>query len=460
MRLRKGTVEIESKNALSGEEMAAGWILACNHHLSWLVSVVFAALITAGVAVATQAEDQGIDISRKPLPQGVFQSYGIDANGGIVELSDGSLMLANGGSYRLSTDGGRTWDDGHPIKCEIGAGGLIRLRSGALAIYGTKDKAIYFASCTDEGKTWSEPARITDYPDFHPLYHSMIQLKSGRLLLTGYWAGLYSWDYQDGTMVSVHPDLQYLDVSSYGLWRGKKIQVEGHGHAPEMGISIVFRSDDQGQTWTKHRGGLMGWFDFEGRPNGNCGQTSCFEPTIAETIDGNVLFLARSTVGRLVQSFSNDGGEHWYAVVPSDLPSSESPAMMVTLPKTGDLLIVWNQISREEIRRGYRRGRLSSAISTDGGHSWENFKTLELSAGLEDLDRVPPEFPIQMVRARDWVGPLPDRWAYFHYPNVDVAGDQVFVRYSQGSPLLGVAEQNLQKQKSVLRIYPTEWFYE
>ena len=431
-----------------------------NSHFSRVASIFSATLITVCVVAACLAEEQVISISRKPLPPGVFQSHAIHAQGGIVELKDGSLMLANGGSYRLSTDGGRTWGAGHSLGCAIGAGGLIRLKSGELAIYGAKDKAIYFASSTDEGKTWSEPTLITEYPDFHPKFHSMIQLKSGRLLLTGCWSGLYSWDYQDGTMVSVHPELQYLDVSSYGLWRGQKIQIEGHGHAPEMGISIVFRSDDLGQTWKKHPGGLMGWFDFEGRPNGDCGQTACFEPTIAETKDGNVLFLARSTVGRLVQSYSTDGGEHWSAVVPSDLPSSESPALMVTLPKTGDLLIIWNQISREEIRRGYRRGRLSSAISTDGGHSWEKFKTLALSEGLEDRDRVPPEFPIQMVRARDWVGPLPDRWAYFHYPNVDVVGHNIIVRYAQGSPLMGVAEQNLQKQGSVLRIYPLEWFYE
>ena len=460
MWLLKGSVEIECKDTLSEADNVNGRSLGFNHRCSHLACIFFAVWMTVGVPQASLAQDQVISISQKPLPPGVFQSRGISANGGIIQLKDGSLMLANGRSYRLSTDGGRNWDQGHPLQCAIGAAGLIRLQSGALAIYGRKDNAVYFASSMDEGKTWSEPTQITDYPDFGPLFHSMIQLKSGRLLLTGHWGGLYSWDYRDGTMVSVHPDLQYLDVSSFGLWRGKKIQIEGHGHAPEMGISVVFRSDDQGQTWKKHPGGLMGWFDFEGRPNGNGGQTSCFEPTIAETRDGNVLFLARSTVGRLVQSFSTDGGEHWYAVVPSDLPSSESPALMVTLPPTGDLLIIWNQMSREEIRRGYRRGRLSSAISTDGGHSWEKFKTLELSEGLEDVDRVPPEYPIQMVRARDWVGPLPDRWAYFHYPNVDVVGDKVFVRYAVGSPLLGVAEQNLQKQGSILRIYPMEWFYE
>jgi hypothetical protein len=227
-----------------------------------------------------------------------------------------------------------------------------------------------------------------------------------------------------------------------------------------MGISIVYRSDDEGRTWKKQHGGLMGWFDFEGIANGNCGQTGCFEPSFAETKDGEVLFLARSTVGRLVQSRSADGGEHWYAVLPSELPSSASPAMVVMLPSTSDLLVVWNQVSREEIRRGYRRGRLSSAISRNGGHSWEKFKTLELSDGLEDVDRVPPEYPIQMVRCRQSVGPIPDGWAFFHYPNMDVVGDKIFLRYSRGSPLLGVAEQNLSKQELIMRIYPVEWFYE
>ena len=64
-----------------------------------------------------------------------------------------------------------------------------------------------------------------------------------------------------------------------------------------------------------------------------------------------------------------------------------------------------------------------------------------------------------MVRARDWVGPLPDGWAYYHYANLDVVGDRVIVRYLRGSPRLGIAEQNLQKQESVMRVYPLDWFY-
>ena len=402
-------------------------------------------------------------VFRKQVPEGVVEITGLPTRGGIVERKDGSLMLAAGQSRFVSTDGGCIWGDERPLDCPIPIEGLIRLRSGALGAYATKDDGRYFASSVDEGKTWSEPSLVCPAGAGNPLAHSMVQLGTGRLLLAmyvGVHQGLSSWEYRDGTMVSVHPNLQYEDVSAYGVWRGERIQIEGHAHGPEMGISVVYRCDDEGKTWTKHVGGLMGWFDFEGIPNGHCGNTGCLEPTIAETRDGNVLLVGRATVGRLVQSVSTDGGEQWSAVLPTDLPSSESPAVMVRLPESGDLLIVWNQVSREEIRRGYRRGRLSSAISKDGGHSWEHFKTLELSEGLEDIDRLPPEYPIQMVRARDWVGVIPDSWAFFHYANIDVVGDQVFLRYSRGTPLLGVAEQKLKKQQGVLRVYPVEWFYE
>ncbi len=400
------------------------------------------------------------DLFRKPLPEGVIEVKGISARGGIVELKDGSLMLAQGDEFRLSTDCGKTWGAPRTLAAKTGAGGMIRLSSGALAIYGSNDEGTFFCSSQDEGKTWCVPTVVCPHWLGRPMMHSMIQLRSGRLLLTMYWEGLDGWEYDGTTMVSVHPELQYKDVSAYGLWRGQRMQIEGHAHGPEMGISTVHRSDDEGRTWTKHLGGLMGWFDFQGIPNGYCGQTGCFEPTIVQTKTNEVLFVARSTVGRLVQSFSSDEGEHWQAVLPNDMPSSESPALMVSLPETNDLLIVWNQVSHEEIRRGYRRGRLSSAISTDGGHSWRHFKTLEVSEGLEDSERILPEFPIQMVRARQWVGPIPDGWAFFHYANLDVVAGHVVVRYSRGTPLLGVAEQKLNKQEAVLRVYPIEWFYE
>jgi len=422
-------------------------------------------------------DTQSDGIFRKAVPASVIETKGLGADGGIIRLKNGALLLAQGGDCswsgpqviaRWSHDDGRTWESPMPFPTPIGVGGMIRLQSGALAIYGktlgtdAKPWDYFTSQSMDEGRSWTDPSLICDYPNFTPLFHSMIQLSSGRLLFAGYWEGFDAWEAVDGGaggVLSVHPECQYADVCAYGTWHGQRYPVEGHAHAPEMGMTLVYRSDDEGATWQKHPGGLMGWFDFEGVVNGYCGQIGCYEPTLAETRDGHVLLLMRSPVGRLVQSISTDGGEHWTTVKPSDLPSSESPGVLVTLPETRDLLLIWNQVSREEIRRGFRRGRLSSAISRNGGHCWERFKTLELSEGLEDLERIPPQYPLQMVRARNDVGPLPDGFAFFHYPNVDIVGDHVILRYSRGTPLLGVAEQNLHRDETVLRVYPLEWFY-
>ncbi len=156
---------------------------------------------------------------------------------------------------------------------------------------------------------------------------------------------------------------------------------------------------------------------------------------------------------------SSDGGMTWTPVAPAELANSYSPPRLVRIRKTGDLMCVWNQVSPEEIRRGFRRGRLSVAVSQDSGATWGHFKTLELSGGLEDVDRVTPGCMEMVIRARKDVGKLPDDYAFFHYANVCFAGDMVYIMYSRGGPFLGIAEQNLHKQEQVLRIYPLDWFY-
>src|SRR5207247_8723344 len=144
-----------------------------------------------------------------------------------------------------------------------------------------------------------------------------------------------------------------------------------------------------------------------------------YEPTSAETKDGRVLLVARSKTGRLVQSYSLDGGVMWHSVHPTELSSSQSPALLIRIPKTGDLLCVWNQVSAEEIRRGFLRGRLSSAVSTDSAMTWRHFKTLELQDGMEDVGQIAPQFPIpRRLVARPGLGQLPDGFAMFTYPNV------------------------------------------
>jgi len=426
----------------------------------------------------------------RAVPEGVVEHKDDPAKdvffptgGSVVEAQDGSMMLIQnrvscqeGGypdSKRLSTDGGKTWSAPVPLNSEIAAGGLVRLQSGKLGMYGTKRSGekgpVCFSTSHDDGHTWTPPVELPTYQDFWSMFHSMIQLKSGRLLLVGYWEGLNV----------AAADAVRFTQSGACMWRGLLLFTDGHRSA-EMGVCIAYYSDDEGSTWRQCEGGLFGWFDERGVPNGEGGIIDVYEPTAAETKDGRVLMFMRSKTGRLLQSYSTDGGQTWDSVRPTELSSSQSPPMLVQIPATGDLFCVWNQVSCEEIRRGFFRGRLSSAISRDSGMTWGNFKTIELQEGMEDTARIAPEFPIaRRVVASTPLEHLPDGFAMFTYPNVDMVGQKVLVRYARIWPqklentkkasddarLPSTIPQDEQKQARmsgewVMRIYPLQYFYD
>jgi len=378
----------------------------------------------------------------------------------VVELADGSLLAAAGDHTRTSADGGLTWSEPAPFPDGVIGNSLLRLRSGAIALTG--GDALFLRSdqlwlSVDEGKTWQSrgPIPLKGFP--YPC--TMVQLESGRLIFPS----------RTSYANTNHPDLLMDEVASYGTWRGHRTLVSGHYHWPEIDIAFISYSDDEGRTWQQCEDPLMGWFDRDGAPNGLGGLTPCDEPSVAEARDGRLVFMARSVVGRLVASTSTDGGLTWSAVLPTDLPSSYSPPHLVRIPQTGDLLCVWNQVSRGEIRRGYRRGRLSVALSRDCGLSWENFRTLEVSAGLEDVDRIRPEYPISPVVALPNLGCLPEDFAVFRYAVLNFARDKVFMLYVRewfepagaGSRKFESedAYEIVQGREQVLRIYPLDYFY-
>ncbi|MFA6109289.1 MAG: sialidase family protein [Candidatus Latescibacterota bacterium] len=419
----------------------------------------------------------------QPLPAGVFESTRIPVEGGIVARQDGSLLLIHGAAEagaglarRISLDHGRTWTPPEPITGERMAGasgcGLIRLASGRLALYhGAPKTGWWLSTSDDDGATWTLAGRITDYPMYIPMYHSLIQLANGRLLLAGYWQ-------------TDEPALgaERMAPSGWGWWQGRTLFMEGH-RGPCVGFCFTYHSDDEGRTWKQGPSdlvwGIFGWFDERGDLNGAGGVIDLYEPTAAETRDGRVLLMARSKIGRLVQSWSRDSGLTWYPAEPTELASSQSPPLLIRIPRTGDLLCVWNQVSGAEIRRGFLRGRLSSAISTDDGSTWGHFQTLELQPGMENVARIAPEFPMpRHLVGRSPFSHLPDDFAMFTYPNVDLVGDRVFVRYlrawarpvegreappvDDGAPRMWPRHEDREAEmqfETVLRIYPLEWFY-
>ncbi len=435
-------------------------------------------------------------LSLKPLPTGVFEHLITPQTicGGIVEQSDGTLMFVHANhtgikegddsvsEYRVSGDSGKTWSAPQPLNCKMGVWGMIRLKSGKLAAYGDKrygfGSATYFSTSPDDGKTWTTPIAVKVYPGFNPYLHSMSQLASGRLLFYGYWEGLNAGRPDEGLHEGATDTIPYTQYG-WGLWRGRILFNEGH-RGVEMGINIVHYSDDEGLNWKQCVGGIFGWFDGQGIPNGEGGIVDVYEPNVAETKDGRLLMIMRSKTGRLLQSYSLDQGKTWLSVLPTELSASQTTPQLIQMPKTKDLLLIWNQVSCEEIRRGFQRGRLSAAISRDSGLTWENFKTLELQEGMADVARITPEFPIaRRVVGRPGQGQLPDGFIMFSQPNVDIAGKLVFIRYGRMWP---VETKGPQKRKPspefpdvwprqedrgaemtggevVMRVYPLEWFY-
>jgi hypothetical protein len=417
----------------------------------------------------------------RPVPTDVVEQTGLPTGGGIVERDNSSLLMihvahgpAPGLVRRTSTDRGRNWTEPQPLQGEwpdSQACGLIRLRSGDLALYhGAPKTGWHLSRSVDEGESWQLAGQVTDYPMYIPMNHSLIELDSGRLLIAGY------WQTQEPTL-----GVERTAPAGWGWWQGRTLFMEGH-RGPCLGFCFTYHSDDGGKSWTQGPTdliqGIFGWFDEKGDLNGADGVIDLYEPTAAETADGRLLLLARSKTGRLVQSYSRDGGLNWYPAEPTELASSQSPPLLIHIPQKDDLLCIWNQVSGEEIRRGFLRGRLSAAISTDSGLTWEHFKTLELQEGMDTSERIPPEFPMpRHLVGRSPFCQLPDDFAMFTYPNVDIVGDQVFVRYLRAwaqvreganekgpeqAPRMWPEHEERDAEmrfEEVTRIYPLEWFY-
>ncbi len=375
---------------------------------------------------------------------------------------DGSLLaLVGAGAGSVSQNGGESWQDPVPFlqdgKPMTGTRGhLATLKDGRLGMVysqqlelaGSLDnqhRSLRYSSSEDGGRNWSAGVDIDlpgplapDWGAFLQVpFGRLRQLSNGRLLLPVYWQ-----------FNGLHPETR--EAFARGTHQGEPIRLEGHGHRPQMSGCYAYFSDDGGASWERSLGSIMVWPLPGEQDRGGFGGTS--EPVVQELRDGRILMLLRTKVGRFFQSISDDGGKNWKTATPTRLSSGDVPSDLDRLRSSKDLLVIWNQTSGQEIRRGYYRSRLSVALSSDEGKTWKNFKTVESSPGLAAAADISPP-PVAHIRVDPAAGTLPEGFSMYHYPSLAFVGEQVFMTYQYDSFKKGKRTRRIK-----LKRVPESWF--
>ncbi len=318
----------------------------------------------------------------------LFEGLIIESRPGVQEatltrLQDGRYWLLFGEKNRLvgkhSKDQGRSWTETAPVRA---AGGLtipterdhahhsvFNLPSGGLGlVYGGpyaragRDGTVLFRRSGDGGRSWSTPVAVDPYFAVHRNASARV-LSTGRIIVP-----VFRW---------ISPD-----PGTNLLWYGGQAFPTSESGSVNLSYSWVYYSDDEGQTWHRSLSELFTLLNEM-----QIGAQHFEEPVLEELKDGRLLMYGRTSLGRLYQSLSEDGGVSWSTPAPTDLASSYSPCTLIRIPSTGDLLLIWNQTSEEEIKAGLVRHRLTCAVSQNEGRTWGFRRNLESLDEVTSIDR-------------------------------------------------------------------------
>ena len=388
-------------------------------------------------------EQEFVDQVRSYLPEDVLFLHVGRNLGGMIELKDGTLMSLSGAGRAISPDGGVTWTEPEPICDEEGRQleeglvslfpphtgwqftgiRLLRLKSGGIGGFGGESNnakpfglSPWFTRSDDEGKTWSKPVRIAQPHNNAVMHGAAVVTSTGRIV-----APVYDFI---GHHLRREP--------SRAPFRDQFALVGHHGHENAMSFCWSYHSDDEGRTW--HPNDAKGvWATggdlFVTLDTSAGGHYTCEEPDLVEVSPEHLLMIHRTPLGRLYQSWSGDNGGTWSQPEPTTLASSRSPAAIARIPGTNDLLIIWNQSSADEIESGLQRHRLSSAVSRDGGETWQRGRNVfSVFQQNGDVDRVEAP-PIRNYRAMQLSPRLPSNDIEGMYPYLTLWKDQAIIQF-------------------------------
>jgi lysophospholipase L1-like esterase len=339
---------------------------------------ILTALLLTPLAAAQSAEPSPIQgTSHVIVPHSREAARNGEAS--LIELRDGSLLLMYGAHQKggdwdrgeirqiRSRDGGKTWSEPatvfHDEHRSLFQVAFARLANGDLGLTHTslangRDAFKVFRRSTDEGKTWSEPLKISD--DSHEY-------------TTGPWDKLYVL--ASGRVIALlHCNLK-PDAKKQGGPLG----------------SYTVNSDDNGKTWTRSPSNEV--LHVAENPTKKH-EWGFWEPSLVETAPGKLLMLGRTTTGWLWESRSEDNGSTWSRPVQSTVANPVAPAVLTRVPGTETLVLIHNpDVKLSDSWHGGARLRLAYRTSHDGGHTWSS---------AEDIFRAPD--------AKLWVDYPAARW--------------------------------------------------
>ena len=301
----------------------------------------------------------------------------------LIERRDGSLFMVwqeylNSGlggndqapsqlSAMTSADAGLTWGK-HRVLVHNAPGDVNVYSPNLLKLAGGDWLFIYFryhvlesgkppstsalvCRSTDEGKTFGAPWTIWDHQPLGFASGVVKRLASGRIVLP-------------------------MGRQTGAIWSASDHEILG-----------CYFSDDQGATWRES----TNWVDLPMR--------GAMEAHVEELRDGRLLMVMRTQLGAVFQSHSADGGATWSKAQTTGLRAPESCPELLRIPRSGDLLLVWNN-SEYDHKFGSHYGKrspLTVAVSRDDGASWMHVHDIETDPGRAFSN------PVALVTSRDMV---------------------------------------------------------
>lgn len=369
-----------------------------------LVACTIALCLAAAPAAAEGAPERPSfrELGYRLHPPAQWLAHGIAA-GALVPMEDGTLLhltSENGGTVRASEDDGRTWEQiaimyegegpGKPTR-DLESGTAVRTPSGAI-VYVYRDFENWHWTWDDDLGAATE-AQLDVW--------SIRSLDGGR-----------TWQDRVQILDGYCGALQDIIVTDSGAI---VVPVEFYIDNPGRHATRTWRSTDDGASWEPSNIVDLG---------GHGHHDGAMEATLAQTDDGRVMMLLRTSLDRFWRAWSFDGGRTWRALEPTEIPASNAPGYLIRL-ESGRMALVWNPLSPgtemrplaelahegppasqgTEVRSNGWRDTLLIALSEDDGKTWGEPRVLAEGPRVcypQALERRPGELWVSFVAGADW----------------------------------------------------------